>query len=220
MGLIYTRKQDESAKPGTFVVETLLTSDRIRLACREDYEVLKAIYAPYILETTVTFEYEVPSSHEFAMRMDAISRTYPILVYERNHQIIGYAYAAVFKPRTAYQWTAETVIYLQHGFVGEGIGRRLYAALFDILRMQGVYQGIAVITSENDISIGFHRKTGFEPCAKLKRVGYKFGRWLDVDWMQLTFADLPSDPEPVLSVEDIACTPEFAALMERINADI
>ncbi len=214
---IYIKKTEKSVLPKTYLMENPLAQKRIRLATPDDYPVILSVYAPYITDTTVTFEYDVPSKEEFTQRLAAIGRTYPILVLEVDGLIVGYAYAGVFKPRAAYQWTAETVIYLRRDCGGQGLGKALYHALIEVLKLQGVYQGIGVITSENTTSVDFHGRIGFERSAQLKHVGFKFGRWLDVDWMQYQFAKLPDDPQPIRTIPEISETDDFKTLLSNIN---
>lgn len=214
---IYVKKDEKAVLPTTYVVEDPVPRKHIRLATIGDYSAILSIYAPYIIGTTITFEYDVPSEVEFSQRMAAIAATYPILVLELDGEIIGYAYSAVFKPRSAYQWTAETVIYLRQNHAGKGLGRPLYEALIEVLKLQRICQAIGVVTSENHSSIAFHRRLGFVQSAKLEKVGYKFGKWLDVEWMQYQFAELSSNPEPINPINDIANSSEFSNLMTEIN---
>jgi len=189
----------------------------IRPATAADYGSVLAIYSSYITDTTITFEYDVPTAEEFALRMQNIAHTHPILVCETENGIIGYAYATTFKPRSAYQWVAESVIYLKQDSTSKGIGKSLYHALIEVLRLQGICQAIAVVTSQNGKSIDFHKKMGFVPSAQLRKVGYKFGQWLDVDWLQYCFASLPQRPEPILPFPDISQSHELRELLKEIN---
>ncbi|MBO7231860.1 MAG: N-acetyltransferase, partial [Bacteroidales bacterium] len=101
----------------------------IRKACLEDAADILAIYAPYVENTAISFEYEAPSLEEFRHRMKHHMEKYPYLVAEQNGKLLGYAYAAAFHPRKAFQWLAETSIYLAPQAQGLGLGRRLYEAL-------------------------------------------------------------------------------------------
>ncbi len=214
---VYIRKIDKTVLPKTYMMENPIARKRIRLAGPDDFSAILSIYAPYITDTTVTFEYDVPTEVEFAQRLNAIARTYPILVMELDDLIVGYAYATAFKPRAAYQWTAETVIYFRRDCSGHGLGQALYHALIEVLKLQGVCQGIGVITSENTISVDFHSKMGYVKSAHLEQVGYKFGRWLNVDWMQYQFAGLPDEPLPVRAIAEVSETEDFRTLLFKIN---
>ena len=156
----------------------------IRTACPADAPALLQIYAPYVTDTTVTFEYDVPSPDAFAVRIQNTLEKYPYLVAEQHGVILGYAYASAFKSRAAYAWAAETSIYVQQGCHGKGVGQALYARLETLLEKQHVYSINACITYPNDESIRFHEKNGYQICAHFHRCGYKFGRWLDVVWME------------------------------------
>lgn len=217
---IYFKKVEKAENRRTFVVENPMTRKRIRLAEPEDYPAILEIYKPYIDETTITFETENPTESEFVRRMSDIAKTYPILVLEQDEVILGYAYATTFKPRTAYQWTAETVIYLDKRKTNRGLGKPLYLALIEVLRLQGICQGLAVITSENEYSIVFHSRLGFVSSARLEKSGFKFGKWLDVEWMQMRFSELPDDPKPIKSITEVRSTAAFADLMKELNEQL
>ena len=108
----------------------------IRIATIEDSGAIRAVYAPYI-DTPVTFETALPTIEEFEGRVAGILPEYPYLVCEKDGRIIGYAYACRHRERAAYRWNAELSVYLDGAFVAKGLGRRLYGALIDLLRLQG-----------------------------------------------------------------------------------
>ncbi len=162
----------------------------IRPAREEDAAALAAIYAPYVLETAVTFEYEPPDAGEFRRRMAAIQAKYPYLVAERDGEVLGYAYAAPFHDRAAFAWVAEPSIYLRRDVRGQGLGTALYARLEALLREQGVVSLCALIADapEEDAyithaSVRFHARQGYGSLGRYPRCGYKFGRWYDLVWM-------------------------------------
>ena len=156
----------------------------IRIATEADVPEILAIYAPYVENTTVSFEYDVPCRREFMQRFYTITEQFPWLVWEEDGQILGYAYAARPFPRAAYSWDAEPSIYLCPGAKGRGIGRKLYAALEEILKIQGYQVLYAIITQENAASVAFHEKMGYEMLSLFPRCGFKHGRWLGVYWME------------------------------------
>ena len=166
----------------------------IREASLADAPRLLEIYSPYVTDTVITFEYEVPSQEEFQSRIETIKRRYPYLVCEEQGRVIGYAYADTYMIRPAYDWCAEVSIYVDWDCRGRGAGRALYRELFERLKSMHVLNLYAVITSENEKSIGFHRRLGFEAFAVFERVGYKQGRWLDVTWMQKFLGEHRKDP--------------------------
>ena len=110
-------------------------------------------------------------------------------------EILGYAYAAAPFERAAFGWGAEPSVYLRETVRGQGIGRKLYAALEEILRQQGFQLLLAIITDENESSIRFHRRCGYTRNALMKNCGFKFGRWMGVIWMEkrLCAVEIPSD---------------------------
>ena len=156
----------------------------IRPATEKDVPEILSIYAPYIENSTATFEYDVPCSREFMQRFLNITVQYPWLVWEEDGQILGYAYASAPYTRAAFSWCAEPSIYLRPEAKGRGIGRKLYAVLEAILAMQGYQVLYALITSENRESIVFHKKTGYERKVDFPNCGYKFNRWLGLIWME------------------------------------
>ena len=156
----------------------------IRIAEERDVPEMLAIYAPYILTTTATFEYDVPSYEEFLRRLRSITERFPWLVWEEDGVILGYAYGSAPFERAAYSWCSEASVYLRPEAQGKGIGRKLYTALEGILTYQGYRVVYAIITSENAASVAFHSKMGYKTDANFQNCGYKFGRWLGVIWME------------------------------------
>ena len=166
----------------------------IRIAEERDIPDMLAIYGPYILNTTHTFEYRVPSEREFLERFQSITRRHPWLVWQEDGQILGYAYGSAPFERDAYRWSCEASIYLAPTAQGRGIGRKLYQALEAIMAYQGHRLCYAIITSENTGSLAFHQKMGYSITAQMPGCGRKFGRWLGVTWMEKTL-NLIKDPE-------------------------
>lgn len=169
----------------------------IRLATGADAAALLAIYAPYVRDTTVSFEYEVPTISEFAGRIDKVrARPLPWLLAERQGRVVGYAYAGPHRERAAYQWAVEVSVYVQAADHGTGVAGQLYAALFGLLRRQGYVNAYAGITLPNGKSEAFHRRCGFELVGTYRRVGYKFGAWRDVRWLVKELQEPPAEPAP------------------------
>lgn len=172
---------------------------RIRNVTTDDAAAIADIYRPFVEATVVTFDETAPDTAEFAARITSNSGTYPWLIADDNGKVAGYAYASQYRSRLAYRWSVDVAIYLHEDFRGQGLGRQLYSALFDELRHLGFYNAYAGITIPNPASLGLHKAMGFEPIGIYKNVGYKLGRWLDVQWLSLQLQDpknQPSDPLP------------------------
>ena len=156
----------------------------IRIATEKDVPAMLAIYAPYVENTTYSFEYAPPTLEQFAQRFAKYTRQCPWLVWEENGAVLGYAYASLPFERAAYSWCAEVSIYLAPEIHGRGIGRQLYAAVEEIIWRQGYRTIYSLITSENTGSIAFHEKVGYQYCTEFPGCGLKFGKWLGVIWME------------------------------------
>jgi phosphinothricin acetyltransferase len=156
----------------------------VRDATERDDEACAAIYAPYVTDTAITFEYEPPSADEMTRRIAAARHAHAWLVLEEDGRVVGYAYAGPFKERAAYRWSCEVSVYLEVGRRRGGSGRLLYEALFARLTERGFRTLVAVMTLPNDASEGLHRALGFEPVGTFRRVGWKHGQWRDVAWAQ------------------------------------
>ena len=157
----------------------------IRTAVPEDAPGLLDIYAPYVKNTAVTFEYEVPSLEEFTARISQTLKNYPWLAAtDPQGRIVGYAYASAFHPRAAYAWAAETSIYVDSAHRLGGIGSALYAELESVLRRQNVLNVNACISCPNPASVAFHERFGYRTTAHFHQCGYKFGTWYDTIWME------------------------------------
>ena len=175
----------------------------IRVATEADIPAILDIYGPYILHSTASFEYEVPSLEEFTARFLSYTRQFPWLVWEEEGRILGYAYASPPYTRAAYSWCAEPSVYLRPETQGTGIAAKLYGALEKILLLQGYQVLYALVTSENTRSLGFHEKCGYITRAEFPDIGYKFGRWLGLFWLEkrLKSVEIPSKmptPWPLL----------------------
>ena len=157
----------------------------------EDAEELLAIYAPYVKDTAISFEYEVPTVEEFRERIRQISAKYPYIKMVEDGKITGYAYANTFKEREAYDWSVETTVYVRQDIRRHGTGRMLYEQLEKSLKSMGILNMNACIayTDEEDEhltndSCFFHKKMGFELVGTFHKSGYKFDRWYDMIWME------------------------------------
>jgi len=163
----------------------------IRPAKEEDAQRLLEIYGYYVLNTAVTFEWDVPSLEEFKARIRKFSAAYPYLVCEVDGVIQGYAYAHAYSERKAYSWTVESSIYVNKDFRSKGLGRALYEELEKGLAAQGIRNiiaRVAFIEKEDEYlshdSVKFHHKMGYKTMGCLSKVGFKFDRWYDMTAMQ------------------------------------
>jgi L-amino acid N-acyltransferase YncA len=153
------------------------------------------IYAPFVRDTIVSFEEQVPTVPEFKERMESSTRTHPWLVYEQAAAVVGYAYASQHRARAAYRWATDVSVYVAPTHHGRGIGRRLYTELFERLRHQGFLRACAGIALPNPSSVGLHEAMGFKLVGVYPRIGWKLGAWHDVGWWQLDLAPA-SDQQP------------------------
>ena len=176
----------------------------LRPAVPADAEPLLAIYAPYVINTAVTFEYVVPSLEEFTARIQHTLERYPYLVAESNGELLGYAYASAFKERAAYDWSVETSIYVRQDLHRGGIGKALYLALEEALKRQHIINVNACIAYPNPESIAFHEHLGYKTVAHFTQCGYKQGHWYDMIWMEKMLAPHPAQPQPIIPFSEIS----------------
>jgi phosphinothricin acetyltransferase len=155
------------------------------------------IYAPYVLDTAVSFETEPPSAAEMAQRIAAAQDAHAWLVCEHAGEVIGYAYGGPFMARAAYRWSTAVSVYLEPGRRRTGAGRALYEALFERLAARGFRTALAGITLPNDASVGLHRALGFRPVGVYRAVGWKAGAWHDVEWSQRPLGSDTGPPAPL-----------------------
>ena len=174
---------------------------RVRVAGPGDVPALLAIYAPYVERTAITFECEVPSEEEFAARMRAVQARHHYLVAERGGEPVGYAYAGPFVGRAAYDWAAETSIYVDMACRRQGVGGALHTALEGVLREQGILnmEACIAVPVEPDEHLTrnsqeFHAHMGYRLVGEFERCGCKFGRWYDMVWMEKIIG--VHDPRP------------------------
>ena len=180
------------------------------IASSADAEALLELYAPYVRETAITFEYEVPSPEEFQSRIRRTLEKYPYLIAEREGRCVGYAYAGAFHARAAYDWAVETSVYVERRLRRQGVGRRLYTALEEVLTLQNILNlnaCIAYPAGEDPYltrdSADFHQRLGFRQVGRFHQCGYKFGRWYDMIWMEKLLGPHSSPQPPVRPFPEI-----------------
>ena len=164
---------------------------RIMPAEPSDIPAMLEIYAYYVKNTAISFEYEVPDEAEFTRRFETVTAKYPFLAAKQDGKTVGYAYAHEFIARAAYRFSAESTIYIDKDHHRLGIGKMLYEELERLLVPLGITNLYACIgvPSEDDgylthNSIDFHRHIGFEQVGVFHNCGYKFGRWYDMVWAE------------------------------------
>ncbi|PRI15969.1 GNAT family N-acetyltransferase [Mycobacterium shigaense] len=168
-------------------------ADGVRPASAHDAAACMAIYRPYVEQTAISWELDVPSVDEMAARITAARRTHEWLMLEDDGHAIGFAYGHTLHRLPTYQWSAETGIYVDPDHHREGGGRRLYTHLLHRLTERGYRRVFAGITQPNEASNGFHRSFGFECVGLYRRVEWKLDRWHDVAWMQLDLSDMDDE---------------------------
>jgi phosphinothricin acetyltransferase len=188
----------------------------IRVACSSDGAACAAIYAPYVTDHPVSFEAAPPAALEMSARLAECLSVYPWLVWDEDG-VRGFAYASQHRTRAAYRWSVDVAIYVSERARRRGIACALYAALIDILRIQGFQSAFAGIALPNEPSLRFHETLGFSPVGVYRNAGFKLGEWRDVAWWQLAFGDLPQAPAEPRPFADLA-PEEIAALLTRHRA--
>lgn len=162
----------------------------VRPVKARDAAAICTIYNHYVDHTIVTFEESPVSAGEMKARIRLIaSMNFPWLVAEEAGEVLGYAYANKWKERAAYKHSTEVTVYLREAATGRGIGRLLYAQLIARLRELGFRAIIGGIALPNAASVGLHESLGFRKVAHFERVGFKFGRWIDVGYWQLSLPE-------------------------------
>ena len=159
-----------------------------------DAEAIRAIYAPIVETTHISFELEAPSADEIARRIAEITERLPWLVAVKNEHVVGYAYAAPHGKRDAYRWSVDTSIYLDAGVRGRGIGTFLYRDLLTRLQALGYVSAFAGIALPNPASVALHESVGFVATGSFPVAGFKHGRWIDVSLWRRGLADPADEP--------------------------
>lgn len=184
------------------------------MATKADVPAILRIYAPYVRESTYTFEYEAPSQEEFESRFEKISARHPWIVWEEQGVILGYAYASEAFSRAAYSWDADLSVYLDRNARGLGIGSRLCGCIEELVCCQGYHNLYAIITGENEASRRFHEKRGYVLQGTLEKAGYKMGRWIDVHWYAKR---LRGEDDPGARPENFVCDHDARMILKKYS---
>lgn len=186
----------------------------IRIAAESDAAAIAAIYAPYVENTAITFEYTAPSPAEICLRMKNTMKKYPYIVAECGSETVGYAYAGALNTRKAYDHCAEVSIYIKNDMKKSGIGKKLYTALEELLKKQNImnlYACIAYPDTEDEYltrnSEEFHAHLGYSLIGEFHKCGYKFGKWYNMVWMEKTIGTHESKPKDVIWFEELRKNP-------------
>lgn len=187
----------------------------IRSVELSDAAAISRIYAPFVSDEATSFEIVPPDTDVIAGRIREALPRYPWLVFEGDGEVRGYAYGSSHRSRPAYQWSAEVSVYLDPQARRRGVGRALYSALLEILRRQGYANAYAGITLPNPASVGLHAAVGFSSIGVFSRIGYKFGQWHDVEWMQLRLHEDDVASSTLLPPEIILTRPEMELMFRE-----
>lgn len=197
-----------------------MQSFNIRQATVEDAPRLLEIYTPYVINTPITFEYDVPSVEEFAGRIAHYTEVFPWLVCEVDGEIAGYAYASRYRESAAYQWCCEYSVYLDPRFHRRGIGRALYTALTSLLILQGYTMAYAGVTIPNAASITLHESIGFKSNGVFHHAGYKLGCWHDVEFLEMPLAAFSDRPQQPLKIGSLLGTAQYDGILSNAMGQI
>lgn len=174
-----------------------------RLVKETDAPEILSIYEPYVKNTAISFEHEIPSLDEFKERIGDISADYPYIVCEEGGKVIGYAYAHKQMERAAYQWNAELTVYIDQLHLHCGVGKTLYCALMEILKLQNIRNVYGLVTAQNVNSEKLHEYFGFQKAGILRNTGYKCGTWHDVIWYEKSLGESSEVPKAFRSIREI-----------------
>jgi L-amino acid N-acyltransferase YncA len=189
----------------------------IRIARAEDADAIHAIYAPTIIGTAITFETEPPGTQAMCQRILTRLQHYPWLVWEESDKVLAYAYATRFRERAAYDWIAETSIYVHADARRRGIARHLYGVLLDTMRLQGINQAVGVITMPGEVSVALHESLGFTPAGVWRKAGYKLEQWWDVGVWQKELQPATNPPEAVQAFSSLTDSEALRQLLRNAS---
>jgi phosphinothricin acetyltransferase len=178
----------------------------IRIAHADDAAAVHDIYTPSVLHGVETFETELPGIDTMRERILTRLRHYPWIVWEEEGRVLAYAYASRFRERAAYDWIAETSIYVHADARRRGIARKLYGTLLEVMRLQGINQAVGVITLPGQSSVTMHESMGFTPAGVWRSSGYKLGKWWDVGVWQRQLQAPQTPPQAVVPFHTLAAT--------------
>lgn len=195
-------------------------SIKIRLAEENDVSAMLRIYAPFVEQTSVSFEEEVPTEAAFWIRIEHVLREAPWLVCAIDERVVGYAYAGPHRVRAAYRWNRELSAYVHPDFRGRFVGGALYQALFAALKWQGYTNALAGIVLPNVSSVRFHERMGFRRVGVYHKVGYKLSQYWDVGWWEKPLIDSNEPPGEIRSMEELLESEEWNSILHDAERQI
>lgn len=187
----------------------------IRVAKESDVKAMLDIYAPYVENTAITFDLTVPTLAAFTQKIAKIQNYAPCLVYEHEGEVVGYAYADVYRKKEAYKWTRELTVYVRKDVQTRKYGTALYYSLIELLKCQNYRNALAGITLPNIPSVNFHERFGFHQVGVFENVGYKRGKPYRVGWWQLSLVDSQEPVKDIVPLEEVLATEEGQKALRR-----
>lgn len=175
----------------------------MRFAQKKDAESILKIYAPYVVNTSITFEYTVPTIEEIRARIEETKKNYPYIGISYNN-VIGYAYVNKAMNLNSYNWNVELSIYVDRKYTHKGIDRGLYTCILEILAHQNVKNVYSIITTPNSNSIKLHEFFGFKKLGSYPNCGYKLGKWHDITIMGRHLGNYKKPPNPFIKINDVS----------------
>lgn len=169
---------------------------KIRPGTAADAAACVEVYRPYVLDTPITFETEVPTVEEMTARIVGARATHEFLVLEVDGEVCGYAYASELHSRAAYRWAVEMSVYTAQDCEVSGGGSKLYEELLKRLAERGYRRALACIVQPNEVSDALHASFGFRQVGAFEKVGWKLGAWHDVHWWQFDLVDADDEVDP------------------------
>lgn len=198
-------KADKEALCAAWACNNAVT---LRAATPDDAEAVVTLYNRYVRGSTATFQYEPSTVEDYRAQIAEVWQHAPFLLAETaDGRLAGYACAHPWHERKAFSWDVELTIYCDPDCVGQGVGRRLYTALIELVRRQGYHNAYALVAWPNPASEAFHRAFGFRRYGLERNTGYKFGQWLGLGYWALPLQDADGAPAPVrlrLTEQEIA----------------
>lgn len=166
----------------------------IRKAMEQDLGDILAIYNHAILNTTAIYDYQVHTLEDRqAWYQEKARASLPLIVYTMEDRTVGFATFGPFRPYPAYHYTVEHSVYVHPDHQGKGIGKALLSKIVELADCEGYATMVAGIDSENRVSIQLHKNSGFHYAGRIHKAGYKFGKWLDLDFYQRSLSG-PASP--------------------------